>query len=126
MTDPFGHKVKIYIFAMVMSHSRKKYVYFQDHPFNAGEFVEAHDLAFKYYGGRTQEIVYDQDRVMAVSENAGDLVLTNAFENYRKYIGLPSVSAGDSTRKAKAKLRALLSTLRATFCLVGIITAYRS
>ena len=46
---------------MVMSMSRKKFVYFQDHPFSASEFVEAHDLAFKYYGGRTQEIVYDQD-----------------------------------------------------------------
>ncbi len=60
MTDPFGSKIKIYIFAMVMSMSRKKFVYFQDHPFSASEFVEAHDLAFKYYGGRTQEIVYDQ------------------------------------------------------------------
>ncbi|MGI6668350.1 MAG: hypothetical protein ACOX4M_02615 [Acetivibrionales bacterium] len=74
MTDPFGSKTKIYIFAMVMSMSRKKFVYFQEHPFSASEFVEAHDLAFKYYGGRTQEIVYDQDRVMAVSENAGDLI----------------------------------------------------
>jgi transposase len=70
-----------------MSPSRKKFVHFQDHPFDAEEFVEAHDLAFKFYGGRTQEIVYDQDRVMAVSENAGDLVLTEVFGNYRNYAG---------------------------------------
>lgn len=87
MPNAFGKNVKIYIFAMLMSHSRKKFVYFQDHPFNATEFIEAHDMAFKYYGGRTQEIVYDQDRVMAVSENAGDLILTEIFESYRKYVG---------------------------------------
>ena len=39
------------------------------------------------YGGRTAEIVYDQDRVMAVSENAGDLILTARFEAYRQYAG---------------------------------------
>jgi len=87
MPDSFGKRLKVYIFAMVMSLSRKKYVYFQDHPFNAREFVAAHDLAFKYYGGRTEEIVYDQDRVMAVAENAGDLILTEVFEVYRKYAG---------------------------------------
>ena len=48
MSDPYGKRIKIYIFAMVMSLSRKKYVYFQDHPFNGAEFIEAHDRAFKY------------------------------------------------------------------------------
>jgi transposase len=87
MKDMFGKSVKIYIFTMVLSHSRKKFTYFQDRPFNAKDFVEAHDLAFRYFGGRTAEIVYDQDRVMAVSENAGDLIFTETFENYRNYAG---------------------------------------
>ena len=76
-----------YIFAIVLSHSRKKFVFFQDHKFNAREFVFAHDLAFRYFGGRTTEIVYDQDRVMAVSENAGDLILTEEFSAYSRYAG---------------------------------------
>ena len=87
MTDMYGKKVKIYIFAMVLSNSRKKYIYFADRKFTAEMFVTAHDLAFRYYGGRTEEIVYDQDRVMAVSENAGDLILTERFEVYRQYAG---------------------------------------
>jgi len=32
MKDMYGKSVRIYIFAMVMSHARKKFVYFQDHP----------------------------------------------------------------------------------------------
>ncbi len=43
MTAPYGKKVKIYIFAMVMSHSRKKYVCFQLKPFSGSDFVMAHD-----------------------------------------------------------------------------------
>lgn len=35
--------------------------------------------------GRPKEIVYDQDRVMVVSENAGDIILTEAFEQYQSY-----------------------------------------
>ncbi len=87
LPDMYGSTVKVYLFAMVMSHSRKRYAVLQDHKFSAQEFVAAHDMAFRYFGGRTQEIVYDQDRVMAVSENAGDLVLTDVFASYARYAG---------------------------------------
>ncbi len=87
LPDIYGKKVKVYVFAMVMSHSRKKFACLQDHKFNAQEFIAAHDLAFRYFSGRTEEIVYDQDRVMAVSENAGDVILTDAFGAYSRYAG---------------------------------------
>jgi transposase len=73
-------KREVYIYAMVMSNTRKKYVYFQDRKFTAEPFVKAHDLAFRYYGGRREEIACEQDRVMAVSENGGDLILTEIKE----------------------------------------------
>jgi transposase len=66
MEDMHGKKVKVYIFAMVLSFSRKKYIYLQEKPFTAESFVMANDMAFRYYGGRPVEIVYDQDRVLAV------------------------------------------------------------
>jgi transposase len=115
MTDAFGKKVRIYIFAMVMSLSRKKYTYFQDHPFNAQEFVCAHDLAFRYYGGRTQEIVYDQDRVMAVSENAGDLILTEVFEGYRKYAGFSIRLCRGFDPESKGKIESVVKYVKGNF-----------
>jgi len=115
MTDPFGNKVKIYIFAMVMSMSRKKFVYFQDHPFSAVEFVEAHDLAFRYYGGRTQEIVYDQDRVMAVSENAGDPILTETFESYKKYAGFSVRLCRGFDPESKGKIESVVKYVKNNF-----------
>jgi transposase len=115
MTDPFGKKVKIYIFAMVLSLSRKKFVHFQDHPYNAIEFVEAHDLGFKYYGGRTEEIVYDQDRVMAVSENAGDLILTETFESYRKYAGFSIRLCRGFDPESKGKIESVVKYVKGNF-----------
>ena len=115
MTDPFGKKVRIYIFAMVISLSRKKFVYFQEHPFNALEFIEAHDMAFKYYGGRTEEIVYDQDRVMAVSENAGDLILTEAFESYRKYAGISIRLCRGYDPESKGKIESVVKYVKGNF-----------
>ncbi len=115
MTDPFGKKVKIYIFAMVMSLSRKKFTCFQDHPFNAAEFVQAHDMAFKYYGGRTEKNVYDQDRVMAVSENAGDLILTETFDSYRKYAGFSIRLCRGWDPESKGKIESVVKYIKGNY-----------
>jgi len=77
-----GRNKKIYCFAMVLSHSRYKYVLWQEKPFTTDSFVRAHIKAFEYFGGRPHEIVYDQDKVLAVSENNGDIIYTAGFQNY--------------------------------------------
>lgn len=115
MKDMFGKSVRIYIFAMVMSHSRKKFVFFQDHPYNAEEFVNAHDLAFKYYGGRTREIVYDQDRVMTVAENAGDLIFTDTFETYRKYAGFSVYLCRGNDPESKGKIESAVKYVKGNY-----------
>jgi transposase len=77
-----GCKLKVYCFAMVLSHSRFKYILWSDKPFNTLSFIDAHNKAFEYLGGMPKEIVYDQDRVLAVSENFGDIIYTEGFQNY--------------------------------------------
>lgn len=77
-----GGKVKVYCFAMVLSHSRFKYILWSDRPFTTLTFIDAHNRAFEYLGGIPKEMVYDQDRVLAVSENFGDIIYTEGFQNY--------------------------------------------
>ena len=77
-----GGTVKVYCFAMVLSHSRYKYAFRQVHPFTTAEFVAAHQKAFFFFGGRPRQLVYDQDRVMTVSENHGDILFTEGFRIY--------------------------------------------
>ena len=115
MRDFYGKTVKVYLFAMVLSHCRKKFVFFQDHKFNTQEFVFAHDLAFRYFGGRTTEIVYDQDRVMAVSENAGDLILTEAFASYSRYAGFSIRLCRARDPESKGKIEAVIKYVKNNF-----------
>jgi hypothetical protein len=79
-----GKRKKVYFFAMVLSRSRYKYVYFFDTPFTTQLSIMAHEKAFEYFGGIPEEIVYDQDKVFMSNENNGDLVLTDGF---RAYVG---------------------------------------
>jgi hypothetical protein len=82
MTDVDGNRKKVYFFAMVLSRSRFKFVFFNEHPFIAETAVAAHEAAFAFIDGYTLELVYDQDKVLLVDENKGDLILTEAFRSY--------------------------------------------
>ncbi|WP_424923089.1 IS21 family transposase [Aureibacillus halotolerans] len=77
-----GKEVRLYVIVFVLAHSRQKYTWWQDRPFTTEDAIRCHEQAFQYFEGIPEEIVYDQDNLIAVSENAGDLILTSAFERY--------------------------------------------
>ena len=77
-----GRHKKVYCFGMVMTHSRYKFILWQERPFTTDTFVQAHIKAFAFFGGRPREMVYDQDKILAVSENNGDIIYTERFQNY--------------------------------------------
>jgi transposase len=68
---------KLYIFTAVLSASRYKYVIFQDHPFKTTEVIYHLLNCYDYFGGTTEELVIDQDKLTVVSENAGDIIYTD-------------------------------------------------
>jgi transposase len=77
-------EVKLYCICFVLSHSRYKYVEWQNRPFTTRDTIRSHENAFQYFGGMPEEIVYDQDHLITVSENAGDILLTGEFQVYQK------------------------------------------
>jgi len=72
--------LRLYIFAVLLAASRYKYVIFQGRPFRTRDVIGLLLEAFDYFGGRPEELVIDQDRLMVVSENAGDIVCTKDFQ----------------------------------------------
>lgn len=87
LETPSGRRKKVYGFGMVLSNSRQKYILWQTRPWTTADFVQAHIKAFAFFGGRPQEIVYDQDKVLAVSENHGDIIYTEGFQSYLNATG---------------------------------------
>ena len=115
MKDANGKNVRVYVFAMVLSCSRYKFVCFQVDPFTAQTFCEAHDRVFKYFGGRPAELVYDQDRVMVVSENSGDIIFTETFENYKNYAGFSVHLCRGYDPESKGKVEAVVKYVKGNF-----------
>ncbi len=73
---------KVYFFAIVLSRSRYKFIYFENKAFTASSAITAHELAFEYFMGVPKEIIYDQDSVFIYDENLGDYQLTQKFKTY--------------------------------------------
>jgi len=93
----------LYIFAAVLSASRYKYVIFQDQPFRTLDVIRLLLDCFDYFGGRPEEVVIDQDRLMVVGENAGDIVYTKDFKCFieEQELGLYVCRAADPETKGK-------------------------
>ena len=108
LETPSGRHKKVYGFGMVMSHSRQKYILWQERPWTTPDFVQAHIKAFSFFGGRPQEIVYDQDKVLAVSENHGDIILTEGFQNYMDATGFEMFLCHGSDPESKGRIEAVI------------------
>jgi transposase len=57
LEDQNKKRVKLYCFAMVLAHSRYKFILWADKPFSTVSFIDAHNRAFEYLGGMPVEIV---------------------------------------------------------------------
>ena len=79
-----GGKMRIRVAAFILSHSRYKYVAFQSRPFTSADFVRHCMASFRYFGGMPAEMVIDQDSILTVSENYGDIIHTYEFEKMRQ------------------------------------------
>ena len=77
-----GQEKRLWFISFVLSHSRFKYVEWLDGPFVTRDVLRCHENAFQMFGGMTEEIVYDQDRLISKDENSGDLILTTEFQSY--------------------------------------------
>lgn len=115
LATPNGAKVKLYCFVMVLTNSRYKFVYWLDKPFNALSFIEAHNKAFEYFNGRPQEIVYDHDKVLTVSENHGDIVYTGAFQKYIDFMKFKIYLCRGNDPESKGRIEAAVKYVKYNF-----------
>jgi len=115
MRLPNGKKKKVHFFAMVLSRSRMKYVWFLDGPFTAQTVAQAHENAFRFFGGIPKTIVYDQDRTMVVDENLGDIMLTAIFKQYTKSRGFNLYFCRKADPESKGKVENVVQYVKKNF-----------
>ena len=79
MPNVDGGQTRVYVAAFVLSRSRYKYAQEQNRPFTSVDLVRICHDCFQYMGGMPEELVFDQDSIVCVSENAGDIIYTYEF-----------------------------------------------
>ncbi|MBD8007714.1 IS21 family transposase [Bacillus norwichensis] len=110
-----GREVKLRFIAFVLSHSRYKYIEWLDRPFTTKDVIRAHENVFQFIGGIPDELVYDQDALIVVSENGGDLILTKEFQTYREERKLTVWLCRKADPESKGKIENVVGYVKANF-----------
>ncbi|WHZ31940.1 IS21 family transposase [Desemzia incerta] len=110
-----NEKVKLYFICFVLGHSRYKYVEWLDRPFRTKDAIRCHEQAFRFFGDMTKEIMYDQDNIIAVNENAGDLLLTQAFQSYQQARGFEVYLCRAADPETKGKVERVVGYVKTNF-----------
>ncbi len=106
---------KLYCIAFVLSNSRYKYgVWFDYHP-DSKDMVNAIRTCFEWMGGKPKELVFDQDRLIAVDENYGDIIYTQAFESFRQAENLKIYLCRGYDPESKGRVEAVVKFFKNNF-----------
>ncbi|WP_299095843.1 DDE-type integrase/transposase/recombinase, partial [uncultured Metabacillus sp.] len=112
---PDKKEVKLYFIAFVLSHSRYKYKEWLDRPFTTQDVIRTHENAIKWFGGIPNEFVYDQDSLIVVSENGGDLILTKEFQQYKESRNLTLRVCRKADPESKGRIENVVGFVKKNF-----------
>lgn len=110
-----GGFIKIYGMGAVLSHSRYKYAQWSDKPLTTATFILMLSYCFDYIGGVPEELVFDQDKLVAVSENCGDIIYTYEFERFKQAHGFKVRLCKTNDPESKGRVEAVVKYMKRNF-----------
>lgn len=110
-----NRRKKVYFFAIILTRSRFKYVYFQNVPFISQTVSYAHELSFLFFGGIPLIIIYDQDKTIVVDENLGDVLLTEEFTKLCQKYPFKPVFCKKADPESKGKIENVVRYVKHNF-----------
>ena len=115
--------LKLFIFAALLSASRYKHIIFQGHPFRTKEVIYHLLDCFDYFAGVPEELVIDQDNLMVVSENAGDIIYTDDFKYFIEEQEIRMYVCRVADPETKGKIENLIKYTKNNFLSIRDFTA---
>jgi len=101
-----GQKTTVYLMVFVLSCSRLMHVCASLKPINTQIFINMHDAAFKAFGGMTEELVYDQTKLVVIHEKHRELELNQRFAQYATTAGFKIRACEGYDPESKGKVEA--------------------
>jgi transposase len=108
------HEVRYFI-VMTLSYSRKMYVEWHDRPVDTEMFLRFHQNGFRYFEGIPMEIVYDQTKLVAISENYGEIEFNEAFHGYAQFSGFKVYLCRGNDPETKGKVESSVRYVKRGF-----------
>lgn len=106
---------KLYCVAAVLSHSRYKWGLWYTQPLTSIQLTQALQTCFEHMGGMPKELVFDQDRLLAVDENYGDIIHTKEFEQFRLSSGFEVYLCRGGDPESKGKVEAVVKYFKRNY-----------
>jgi transposase len=106
-----GGRMTVYCMGAVLSHSRHKYAEWSDKPLTTPRLVTMLQRCFEFYGGVPKELVFDQDKLVAISENYGEIIFTAEFERFKQLMGFSVRLCRKNDPESKGKIEAVIKYL---------------
>lgn len=110
-----GGKRTVYLAAMILSYSRKKYVEWYDRPIDTQLFIEFHQRAFQNFEGIPQEIVYDQTKLAVLSEQYGEVEFNEEFFGFARWCGFQPYICRKFDPETKGKIESAIRYVKRSF-----------
>ena len=101
-----GEERTVYFVVFVLACSRLMYVGARLKPLDTAAFIQLHDEAFRYFGGVTEECVYDQTKMVVISEQYRELILNQRFHQYATTAGYRIHACEGYDPESKGKVEA--------------------
>jgi len=116
VSDVYARKyIKLYCVGFVLSNSRYKYGFWYDRTLKAKDMVQAIHSCFEWMGGKPKEMVFDQDKLVAVNENYGDIIYTKEFEKFRQEEKLKIYLCRARDPETKGRVEAVVKFFKRNF-----------
>jgi transposase len=107
--------IRLYVAVFTLSNSRYKWGVFLDRPFLSEDLVRALYGCFEYIGGMPRQLVYDQDAIIVVSENGGDIIHTHAFSAFLAETKLDVRVCRKADPESKGKIESSVKYVKGNF-----------
>ncbi|WP_309675274.1 IS21 family transposase, partial [Billgrantia campisalis] len=101
-----GEPRTVYFVVFVLSYSRLSYVGVSLAPLNTTTLIRLHDEAFRYFGGLPEECVYDQTKMVVISEQFRELEVNQRFQEYAATAGFRIHACCGYDPESKGKVEA--------------------
>lgn len=115
MKNVDGGTTTVYVAAFLLARSRYKYAECQSRPFTSVDLVNICHNCFRYFGGMPQEMVFDQDSIVCVSENASDIIYTYEFEKFRQECKMAIYMCRGADPESKGKIENTVKYIKGNF-----------